>query len=115
MKKLRVDILGNNFQKDPKKEAYELESALNILPPDLKTVIHLYYSEGISKDEISIRLNCTVPTISIKIKRSILLLKRHLNPSTFSKAYKILYPETGKPTVFLNASEHAQENNQNDS
>ncbi len=57
-----------------------LRDALNRLPPDLKQAIVLCELEGMSYDEIAIKMNCPVGTVKSRIARARAALSKVIDP-----------------------------------
>ena len=62
----------------PENEAAELWAAVAKLPPKLQTVIHLYYAEGYSTEELTAMLNVPAATVRTRLHRGRERLKRLL-------------------------------------
>jgi DNA-binding CsgD family transcriptional regulator len=99
-------------QTESQKEIYK--STLLSLPEDQQRVLLLMYEKGMPVREIALKMNCSVTTIYNKLHRALFKLKNVLTPEAFEAAYRILYPETGKPITIASsiASGYDQENNQ---
>jgi len=76
-----------------------LHQAISSLSEDQQKVLFLYYTKQLPIKEIALQLHCSVTTTYNKLNHVLFTLKNQFNPTAFEKAYRILYPETGKPVA----------------
>jgi len=81
-----------------------IEEAIQKLPADQQKVLHLRYTKQLPVKEISIKLNLSVTTTYNRLHRAVFILRNQFNPSVYENMYRILYPETGKPSLNATAS-----------
>ena len=78
----RTQALDDNLRTKPAEDeplrACELREAVESLPPKLSAVIHLYYEEGSSVEEVAQLLNCRPATVRTRMHRARKRLKELL-------------------------------------
>jgi len=76
-----------------KEAAHRVVSAVRVLSPKLRVVVHLYYGEELTCDEIAGVLGVKASTVRVRLKRAREQLKQALG-SYFD------YPDAGKAAVY---------------
>ena len=61
-----------------REEEYDVYSAINVLPPNYKTVIYLFYYEGYKVSEISVLMKANENTVKTWLSRAREMLKEKL-------------------------------------
>jgi DNA-directed RNA polymerase specialized sigma subunit, sigma24 homolog len=82
---------------DQKTKIYK---AILLLADDQQKILRSHYESEMTVSEIASKLECSVTTVYTKLNTAIFKLKLQFNPTSFDKAFQILYPETGKPVSY---------------
>lgn len=100
MNEIYKAISDNSEMVTSPRQKKALQQAITSLPDDQQKVLFLYYTRQMPVKEISAKLQCSVTTTYTKLNTALFTLKNKFNPAAFEKAYRILYPETGKPVSY---------------
>lgn len=73
-----IDLFGEKkFEKEPDEERVRtLYMAIKTLSPEMKQVVNLYYIQGYSQPEIAKMLGINQPSVSKRLKRAVIKLRK---------------------------------------
>jgi RNA polymerase sigma factor (sigma-70 family) len=98
MKTLLQSIVDSPAEFESNNGEKALQQAVSKLPKDQQVILVLHFSQKISIKEIAKDLKLSTTTTYSKLNKALFTLKNELNPAAYERMYRILYPETGKPT-----------------